>query len=203
MGLQRAKFLIGSSNCCAAKLLVDDAGQRLAPGKLRHWVEAQGGDNILGTANPPPRRVGPQCAPTLRGGIVSTPQRPITQAAAKILATFQDFEPIGHNLTSKLSAEIHSLARMHLEINDRVLLLASDTPEGLACATAVEAYLVRYWDGLQVVTETVPGLQVIANYQIVGGRELSNICGDDILVRNRNGSQSSSCWRLSQQSSHA
>lgn len=77
-----------------------------------------------------------------------------------------------------------------------MLLLASDTPEGLACAEVVEAYLVRYWDGLQVVTETVPGLQVddaeqfrrvgvveftrrclreIANYQIVGGRELSNI----------------------------
>ena len=191
-----SRTFICSTGTSAAKLLVDDAGKRLVPGKLREWVDAQGAENLRDPSNNPPRRVGEQCAPSLRGGFASTPQRDVTQAAAKILATFQDFEPIGHNLTSKLSAEIHSLARMQLEINDRVLLFASDTAEGLACAQAVEGYLMRYWEGLQVVTETVPGLQVddaeqfrrvgvveftrrclkeIANYQIVGGRELSNI----------------------------
>ena len=193
-----SRTFICSTGTSAAKLLVDDAGKRLVPGKLREWVDAQGAENLRDPSNYPPRRVGEQCAPatSLRGGFASTPQRDVTQAAAMIVATFQDFEPIGHNLTSKLSAEIHSLARMQLEINDRVLLLASDTSEGLACAQAVHAYLVRYWDGLQVVTETVPGLQVddaeqfrrvgvveftrrclkeIANYQIVGSPELSNI----------------------------
>ena len=139
---------------------MDDAGKRLVPGKLREWVDAQGAENLSDASNNPPPRVGEQCTPSLRGGFASTPQRDVTQAAAMIVATFKHFEPIGHNLTSKLSAEIHSLARMQLEIKDRVLLLASDTSEGLACAQAVEAYLVRYWDGLQVVTETVPGLQV-------------------------------------------
>ena len=189
---------ICSTGTSAAKLLVDDAGKRLAPGRLRQWVEAQGGESVPNTADNPPRRVGPHCAPTLRGGIRSSADRNVTQltAAASILATFQDFPPVGDNLTEKLSAEIHSLARMQLEAKDRVLLLSSDTPEGLACALAVDGYLVRYWHGLQVVTETVPGLQVddadqfrrigvveftrrclneIADYQVVGSRGDSNV----------------------------
>ena len=99
-------------------------------------------------------------------------------AARQMLATFQDFKPVGDALTEKLSAEIHSLARMGLEAKDRVLLLSSDTPEGLACAKAVEGYLVRYQEGLQVITETVAGLQVddAEKFRRVGVVEFTKRC---------------------------
>ena len=99
-------------------------------------------------------------------------------AARRMLATFQDFRPVGDALTEKLSAEIHSLARMGLEAKDRVLLLSSDTPEGLACAKAVEGYLVRYQEGLQVITETVAGLQVddAEKFRRVGVVEFTKRC---------------------------
>ena len=146
------RTFICSTGTSAAKLLVDDAGSRLAPGKLRQWVHDQE-----------------------RGGVGNGFH---SGAAAKMLATFQDFEPVGEALTEKLSAEIHSLARMRLEAKDRVLLLSSDTPEGLACAKAVEGYLVRYWEGLQVVTETVPGLQVddAEQFRRVGVVEFTKRC---------------------------
>lgn len=103
-------------------------------------------------------------------------------AAADILATFQSFEPCGDALTEKLSAEIHSLARMNLDPRDRVLLLASDTPEGLACAKAVAGYLAKYWDGLQVAIETVPGLQVddAEHFRRVGVVEFTRRCLEEI-----------------------
>lgn len=157
------RTFICSTGTSAAKLLLDDAGRRLARGKLREWVHAQGCENVQDTANNPPRRVGKQCAPSLRGGITPDIQHKVTQAAATIFVTFQDFEPVGEALTQRLSAEIHSLVRMRLEAKDRVLLLRSDSPdspEGLACAKAVAGYLERYWTGVNVVTESVPCLQV-------------------------------------------
>ncbi len=81
-------------------------------------------------------------------------------AARQMLTTFQDVEPKGDALHRKLSAEIHSLVRMNVRDEDRVLLLSSSTPEGLACALAVDGYLKRHWLGLEVVTEPVNGLQV-------------------------------------------
>ena len=173
-----SRTFICSTGTSAAKLVVDDAGKRLVPGKLREWVDAQGAENVLNPENNPPRRVGELCAPSLRGGILPAVQRDVTRATSKILATFQDYEPCGDNLTEKLSAEIHSLARMQLEVKDRVLLLASDTAEGLACAKAVEGYLERHWIGLNVVTEAVPGLQVddAEQFRRVGVVEFTRRC---------------------------
>ncbi|MBI2190702.1 MAG: putative CRISPR-associated protein [Planctomycetes bacterium] len=82
------------------------------------------------------------------------------QSAAEIFRSFAEFVPKGAALHEKLSAEIHSLAKMDLQSNDRVLLLASATADGYACALAVEMYLKRHWDGLSVVTDRIVGLQV-------------------------------------------
>ncbi len=81
-------------------------------------------------------------------------------AAAKILATFADQLPQGPALRDKLSAEIHSLASIGLTAADRVLLLASATADGYACALAVAAYLERHWPGVSVSAEQIAGLQV-------------------------------------------
>jgi putative CRISPR-associated protein (TIGR02619 family) len=84
----------------------------------------------------------------------------VEQAAAEIFRSFAEFAPEGAALHEKLSAEIHSLAKMNLDRHDRVVLLASATDDGCACALAVEMYLKKYWDGLTVVTERIAGLQV-------------------------------------------
>ena len=99
-------------------------------------------------------------------------------AARRMLVTFQDVEPSGDALHHKLSAEIHSLVRMNVSDEDRVLLLSSSTPEGLACALAVEGYLKRHWRGLEVVTEPVNGLQVddAEEFRRVGVVEFTKLC---------------------------
>ncbi len=82
------------------------------------------------------------------------------QAAPKILEPFRAIRPEGAALRERLSAEIHSLVRIGLESRDRVLLLASATDDGFACALAVRDYLDAHWPGLEVRVDRVPGLQV-------------------------------------------
>lgn len=81
-------------------------------------------------------------------------------AAPAIFRSFADVPPTGPPLRDKLSAEIHSLAGIGLTSNDRVLLLASATEDGHACALAVTTYLQKHWPGVIVNTEQVCGLQV-------------------------------------------
>ncbi len=82
------------------------------------------------------------------------------QAAERIYERFRDVKPEGAALLDKLSAEIHSLVRIGLEECCRVILLASATDDGLACALAIRRYLLDRWPSLQVEVSSVPGLQV-------------------------------------------
>ncbi|MCC5900275.1 MAG: putative CRISPR-associated protein [Phormidium sp. BM_Day4_Bin.17] len=82
-------------------------------------------------------------------------------AATEMFESFQNFEPTEEShLTQNLSAEIHSLVRIGINSSDRVLLFASETPDGHCCALAVQTYLQHYWPGIEVKTESIPGLQV-------------------------------------------
>lgn len=82
-------------------------------------------------------------------------------AATEMFNTFRDFEPTDEiNLTQKLSAEIHSLVRIGINKSDRVLLLASETPDGKCCARSVVKYLEHHWPGIDTKVEPIPGLQV-------------------------------------------
>ncbi len=82
-------------------------------------------------------------------------------AAAPLIAkTFLDQAPAGKALTATLSAEIHSLARMGLSSQDRVLLLCSGTADGEACGRAVALYLEAHWPGAECVCRRVEGVQV-------------------------------------------
>ncbi|MDK2972617.1 MAG: hypothetical protein PWP23_2372 [Candidatus Sumerlaeota bacterium] len=45
-------------------------------------------------------------------------------------------------LRRRLSAEVHSLARLGVSADDEVFLFATDTPDGMVCARLVESYLV-------------------------------------------------------------
>lgn len=88
-------------------------------------------------------------------------QSSVEDAADKVFYTFRDFPPEGENLKEKLSAEIHSLVRIGITNEDRVILLASSTDDGYCCALAVEKYLKYYWKDISVKTEKVLGLQVL------------------------------------------
>jgi putative CRISPR-associated protein (TIGR02619 family) len=81
-------------------------------------------------------------------------------AAAALLSRFADIPPHGEALQTTLSAEIHSLVRMGLTSDDRVLLLASATDDGHTCALAVARYLERHFPGILVEPRRVQGLQV-------------------------------------------
>lgn len=59
-----------------------------------------------------------------------------------------------------LSAEIHSLARMGVTAQDRVILYSSETPDGQACAEAVAAYLRTQRQGIDCRVVVIEGLQV-------------------------------------------
>ncbi|MEW5980215.1 MAG: putative CRISPR-associated protein [Acidobacteriota bacterium] len=83
-----------------------------------------------------------------------------TMAAPKILNTFANVPPEGRALREVLSAEIHSLMRMSVGAGDRVLLFASSTDDGRACALAVEQYLQKYRNGISTRMEPIEGLQV-------------------------------------------
>lgn len=84
----------------------------------------------------------------------------VEYAAERVFNTFRDISPEGENLKNKLSAEIHSLVRIGITNQDRIILLASSTDDGYCCALAVENYLKHHWNGVYVKTEKVPGLQV-------------------------------------------
>lgn len=87
-------------------------------------------------------------------------QQSVEDAAEQVLNIFRDIPPEGENLKKKLSAEIHSLVRIGITNQDRIILLASSTDDGYCCALAVEKYLNYHWNGICVKTEKVPGLQV-------------------------------------------
>ncbi len=59
-----------------------------------------------------------------------------------------------------LSAELHSLARMRVNEKDTVILYASETPDGQACALAVKRYLEAALPGIVCIVDVVEGLQV-------------------------------------------
>ncbi|MGA9383238.1 MAG: putative CRISPR-associated protein [Phormidium sp.] len=88
-------------------------------------------------------------------------QNSMEDAAKKMFSTFCNIRPEGESLKNDLSAEIHSLVRIGITNSDRIILLASSTDDGYCCALAVEKYLKHYWDGIDVKTEQVPGLQVV------------------------------------------
>ena len=87
-------------------------------------------------------------------------QESVQNAAEGIFTTFQYTNPEAESLAGILSAEIYSLIRMGLTGRDRVLLLASDTDDGEACARAVELYLDQYWPDAVVKLKRISGLQV-------------------------------------------
>ncbi|MDP2783984.1 MAG: putative CRISPR-associated protein [Sulfurimicrobium sp.] len=85
----------------------------------------------------------------------------VSNAAKLLHATFRDFSMDDEAaLHKELSAEIHSLARMPVEAGDRVILFASETADGQACAHAVRLYLEQSCPGIQCAVKEVPGLQV-------------------------------------------
>ena len=84
----------------------------------------------------------------------------VEAATPAIYDHFADVPPEGEALDKTLSAEIHSLVRIGVNTTDRVILLASQTDDGQACAKAVERYLKRYFNGILTKVERVDGLQV-------------------------------------------
>lgn len=84
----------------------------------------------------------------------------VDQAAEALFARFADILPEGEALQSKLSAEIHSLVRIGVSPEDRVIFLTSDTSDGEACARALTLYLEKYFHGILVEVIPVKGLQV-------------------------------------------
>ncbi|WP_339460573.1 hypothetical protein, partial [Nodularia spumigena] len=58
----------------------------------------------------------------------------IEYAAETVFNTFSHVSPAGENLKNKLSAEIHSLFRIRITNQDKVILLASSTDDGYCCA---------------------------------------------------------------------
>lgn len=81
-------------------------------------------------------------------------------AAKCILETFENLSPTAEFLKSKLSAEIHSLVRIGITQEDRVILLSSNTSDGQACSKALEGYLSRHFNGIVVQNQSIDGLQV-------------------------------------------
>jgi putative CRISPR-associated protein (TIGR02619 family) len=82
------------------------------------------------------------------------------KAGERIYESFRHVEPEGDSLRSALSAEIHSLVRIGLDQCCRVILLASATDDGHACALAIRRYLEDRWPSLEVDVFPVPGMQV-------------------------------------------
>ncbi|MGL4423276.1 MAG: putative CRISPR-associated protein, partial [Gemmataceae bacterium] len=70
-------------------------------------------------------------------------------AAGKLFASVKDIPPTGEALWKSLSAEVHSLVRIGLTARDRVVLLASETPDGQACSLAVKLYLEQHFSGIE------------------------------------------------------
>jgi putative CRISPR-associated protein (TIGR02619 family) len=87
-------------------------------------------------------------------------QKSVESAAEEVFNTFREIHPEGEELKNKLSAEIHSIVRIGITNQDRIVLLASSTNDGYCCALAVEKYLKYHWNGIYVKTEKVSGLQI-------------------------------------------
>ena len=87
-------------------------------------------------------------------------QESVKNAAEELFLKFRGIHPEGESLKKDLSAEIHSLVRIGITNQDRIILLASNTDDGYCCALAVEKYLKHHWDGIYVKTIKIPGLQV-------------------------------------------
>lgn len=104
------------------------------------------------------------------------------RAADVIYESFRAVEPEGNDLRDKLSAEIHSLVRIGLDDCSRVILLASATDDGRACALAVKSYLENRWGSLQVEVSPVSGLQVTdpVNFKREGAVEYCKKCLDAV-----------------------
>ncbi|MFM7370137.1 MAG: hypothetical protein ACKO2Z_20575, partial [Sphaerospermopsis kisseleviana] len=88
-------------------------------------------------------------------------QNSVDDAAEQVFSTFREITPEGENLKDTLSAEIHSLVRIGITHNDRIILLASSTDDGYCCALAVEKYLKHHWNGIDAKAEKIDGLQVV------------------------------------------
>lgn len=91
-------------------------------------------------------------------------------------------------LRAKLSAEIHSLARMQVDATDDVVLFSSETPDGQACAEAVKRYLEAARPGLRCRVRVIPGLQVTdaERFRTTGVLEFTKAVLDEIAA---NGAQ--------------
>lgn len=82
----------------------------------------------------------------------------IKLAANLLLDTFKQYKMNDEQaLHTKLSAEIHSLARLNINKDDQIVLFASETLDGQACALAVANYLEQ--QGYQAKVEVIIGLQ--------------------------------------------
>ncbi|MDZ7950627.1 putative CRISPR-associated protein [Nostoc sp. DedQUE09] len=88
-------------------------------------------------------------------------QKSVEDAAEQVFSTFREIVPEGENLKNKLSAEIHSLFRIGITNQDRVILLSSNTDDGYCCALAVEKYLKYYSNSIYAKAERIIGLQVV------------------------------------------
>lgn len=88
-------------------------------------------------------------------------QKNIDDAAEQIVASFLSISPEGESLKTDLSAEIHSLVRIGIDNQDRIVFLASGTDDGYCCALAVKKYLEHHWRGIEVTTYKIEGLQVL------------------------------------------
>lgn len=85
----------------------------------------------------------------------------VAPAATAVFESFRDFSMDDDGaLRAKLSAEVHSLARMPVDANDEVVLFSSETPDGQACAQAVARYLEEERPGIRCRVEVIEGLQV-------------------------------------------
>lgn len=86
----------------------------------------------------------------------------IEAAAKAIFETFQHARMDDESaLKRELSAEIHSLVRMGIDAKDTVVLFSSETPDGQACAKAIQYYLEQNCPGIVCRVEVVAGLQVM------------------------------------------
>jgi len=81
-------------------------------------------------------------------------------AARIIFDKIRHINPDGEALQNELSAEIHSLVRIGIGENDRIILLSSETEDGVVCANTVKLYLGNWFKEVEVIVKKIPGLQV-------------------------------------------
>lgn len=69
--------------------------------------------------------------------------------------------PFDESSMRALSAELHSLFRLGVTAEDRVIFYSSQTPEGTACARALCHYLEKNLPGIAAECQVIEGLQVL------------------------------------------